>query len=112
LAPAHTVERERVWLSLFAHVDEEPLPAEVSGRSEGALRIRFAPLSLEQERALVQALFCRADAWLSWTDGHLRDRPLRTLGSIAALGAKGLWKAMRLPGRPTPPRLAPARAAS
>jgi cellulose synthase (UDP-forming) len=109
ISPVHTVERERVWLSLFAHVDEEPLPAEVSGHGEGALRIRFGELSLAQERALVQALFSRADAWLGWTDGHLRDRPLRTLGSIAALGAKGLLRAMRLPARPAPPRLAPAR---
>ena len=104
--------RERVWLSVFSFAEEEPLPAEVFGCEGGTLRLRFAPLSLAQERALVQTMFSRADAWLGWTDGHRRDRPLRTLGSIAAHGALGLIRALRLPMRPLPRRLAPARSAS
>lgn len=112
VAPARFAQRERVQLSVFSFGEEEPLPAEVAGSDAGLLRLRFAPLSLSQERTLVQAIFSRADAWLGWTDGHGRDRPLRTLGSIAGLGLRGIGRALRLPGRPSPtPLPEPARSA-
>ena len=94
--------RERVWVSLFTFDAEQPLPAEVLDVAGGTVRLRFAPLSLEQETHLVRAIFSRADAWLGWTDGHLRDRPLLTLLSIARHGVAGVARAVALSLRPRP----------
>jgi cellulose synthase (UDP-forming) len=107
--------RERVWVSLFSFDAEQPLPAEVLDVEGAIVRLRFAPLSLEQETHLVRAIFSRADAWLGWTDGHLRDRPLLTLASIARHGAAGLARALALSlrSRPAPTHVPePARRAA
>ena len=104
-------DRERVWLSIFSYGDEQPLPAEVVEQEDGALRVRFVGLDLAQERHLVEALFSRADAWLGWTDGHRRDRPLRTLAGIARHGFAGFSRALALslrPPRALPPHPRPA----
>ena len=93
-------DRERVWLSIFSFGEEQPLPAEVVEHDGGAVRVRFVALGLAQETQLVQALFSRADAWIGWTDGHRRDRPLRTLASIAGHGFAGLGRALSLSLRP------------
>ncbi|MFN2547206.1 MAG: UDP-forming cellulose synthase catalytic subunit [Myxococcales bacterium] len=110
----HFTARERVWLSVFgAGCDEDPLPAEIAEMGDGVARLRFTPLTLSQERYLVQTIFSRPEAWLRWTAGHRRDRPLRTLGAIAARGATGIARDIRLPTRPQPLRLpVPARSAS
>jgi cellulose synthase (UDP-forming) len=111
-AEARLSQRERVWLSLFTFGQEHPLPAEVVERNSRTVRIRFTALSLDQERHLVRSMFSRADAWLGWTRGHRRDRPLLTLASIARHGFLGVGRAVRLtlfPPRGTPlQRLRPA----
>lgn len=107
--------RERVWVSVFSFDAEQPLPAEVLDLGQSSVRLRFAPLSLEQERHLVRVIFSRADAWAGWTEGHLRDRPLLTLASIARHGMAGLARAVRLTlrQRPVPARVPePARRAA
>jgi cellulose synthase (UDP-forming) len=77
------------------------------------LRVRFAPLSLGEEAHLSRAIFSRADAWLGWTEGHRRDRPLLTLASIARHGAAGVLRALYLQARPRAlPRRAPTPARS
>jgi cellulose synthase (UDP-forming) len=89
--------RERVWLSLFVFPGEQPLPAEViDSDDDGAVHVRFVSLTLEQETHLVQAIFSRADAWLSAADGLRRDQPLVTLARIARLGAAGVLRAAAL----------------
>jgi cellulose synthase (UDP-forming) len=105
-------ERERVWVSVFSYGEEQPLPAQVIEHEGGNVRVRFVALTLAQEAQLVQALFSRADAWLGWTDGHQRGRPLRTLASIARHGFAGLGRALSLSLRAPRPLLpAPRRAA-
>jgi cellulose synthase (UDP-forming) len=94
--------RERVWLSLFSFGQEQPLPAYVVERTAKTVRVRFTALTLEQERHLVRTIFSRADAWLGWTRGHERDRPLLTLASIARHGLLGVGRALAL--TLTPPR--------
>jgi hypothetical protein len=106
--PVHMSAREKVWLSLFCFDAEQPLPAEILDCGGRSARIRFTPLSLEQEAHLVRAIFSRADAWLGWTDGHRRDRPLLTLLSIARHGVAGVARALALSVRPRP-RALPAR---
>ena len=100
------MDRERVWLSVFSLGEEQPLPSEVVEHDGDAVRVRFVALDLVQETQLVRALFSRADAWIGWTDGHRRDRPLRTLASIAKHGFGGLGRAISLSLRP-PRALAP-----
>jgi cellulose synthase (UDP-forming) len=113
---ARLSHRERVWLSLFTFGQEQPLPAEVVERTAKTVRVRFTPLSLEQERHLVRTIFSRADAWLGWTQGHKRDRPLLTLASIARHGLVGICKAVALtlapPRRMRIRRLRPARSSA
>jgi cellulose synthase (UDP-forming) len=108
--------REPVWLSLFCFDAEQPLPAEVLENGGRSLRVRFTPFTLEQEGHLIRAIFSRADAWLGWTDGHRRDRPLLTLASIAHRGFSGLGRAVALslrpPRRPARPLPVPAPARS
>ena len=110
--------REQVWLSIFsATAEERALPAEVVEHGPSGVRIRFAPLALEEEAALVRTIFSRADAWLGWTHGQRQENPLRTLGQIAARGMTGFGRAIALTIRPRkrlplPPRPLPARSAS
>lgn len=109
-AALRLARRQEVWVSIFSFEGERALPAEVVECSAGAARLRFAALSLEEEAHLVRAIFSRADAWIGWTDGHLRDRPLLTLGRIARSGVAGVSRALALSLRPRPPavRLPPA----
>src|SRR3954469_5017871 len=101
--------REQVWVSVFSFEGERALPAEILDVTGSAARVRFAPLSLEDEAHLIRAIFSRADAWLGWTDGHERDRPMLTLGRIARAGIAGLSRAVALSVRPRsfPARLSP-----
>ena len=104
--------RERVWLSVFGTGDERALPAEVLESDGRSVRVRFAPLSMEEESALVRAIFSRADAWLSWEHSHPQDRPLRTLGSIAWIGLRGVGRAVALSVGRAPRRRRLSRAGS
>jgi len=99
-APATLSRREQLWLSLFFFDEEQPLPAEVLESGGRSARVRFTALSLEQEAHLVKAIFSRADAWLGWSEGHRRDRPLLTLLQIARHGIAGVGRALWLPLRP------------
>ena len=98
-APATLSRREQLWLSLFFFDEEQPLPAEVLESGGRSARVRFTALSSEQEAHLVRAIFSRADAWLGWSEGHRRDRPLLTLLQIARHGIAGVGRALALPLR-------------
>jgi cellulose synthase (UDP-forming) len=116
-APVPLSHRQRVWLSLFSFDDERPLPAEVVEHDGASVRVRFVALGLEEEAHLVRVLFSRADAWIGWTRGHTRDRPLRTLADIARRGAVGIGRAIALSWRaarplPQPGLARPVRRAS
>jgi len=101
-APALLSRREQLWVSLFFFDEEQPLPAEVLEFGGRSVRVRFTALTLEQEAHLVRAIFSRADAWLGWSEGHRRDRPLLTLLQIARHGIAGVGRALALPLRPRP----------
>ncbi|MBP0462365.1 UDP-forming cellulose synthase catalytic subunit [Roseomonas sp. PWR1] len=49
----------------------------------GEVQLLFRPQTVEEEGAIVRAVFGRADAWLSW-DRHRPDRPLRSLLEVLA----------------------------
>lgn len=69
------------------------------GRHHG---VRFEPMTLEQQRALVQTTFARADAWIYREQGRQPDRPLAALAEIAGHGLRGCASALglRRAGRP------------
>jgi cellulose synthase (UDP-forming) len=100
---------DAVWLSIFSFQDELPLRAEVVAARGGTVRLRFARLGYEEEAHLVRTLFSRADAWLSWTEGHEEDRPLLTVARIAGRGLAGMGRAVAVSVRPRPRRRTPSR---
>ncbi len=77
---------EHLSVSIFGPGDEMPLPAEVVDCHAGVLRLRFRELDVQQEAALVQAIFSRADAWTDWHGGRGEDHPLLSLGGIIVRG--------------------------
>jgi cellulose synthase (UDP-forming) len=64
-------------------------PARIVGSGEGKLGLRFEPLSVSQERKLIQCSFARADAWVSWDQNAAPDRPLSSLREIVSYGVEG-----------------------
>lgn len=75
---------------VLARGDEEfVFPARVMRCSGDHVGLVLGELSLQQQIDFVQCTFARADNWLGWTDGRLRDRPMRGFLDILALGAKG-----------------------
>lgn len=74
------------------------LPATVIGVDDDSLRAQFDPLTLQEDEALTMVLYSRADTWLGWNEQRERDRPLRSLGRLLKLAARGLWQTV-LPGR-------------
>jgi cellulose synthase (UDP-forming) len=83
---------QRVWLSLFWGGEEVPLPAEVVSTSGKTVRLRFETLSIDEETALTQAIFSRANAWTQWTQGRPTDRPLVSFVTILSLASRGTWQ--------------------
>jgi cellulose synthase (UDP-forming) len=49
----------------------------------GEAQLSFPARTIDEEAAVVRAVFGRADAWLSW-DRHRPDRPLRSLVEVVA----------------------------
>ncbi len=80
---------EAVQVSLWRGDEEFVFPARVVGSSATRLRVRWALTSTEQQMALVQCTFARADAWLAWTDGRRRDQPLMGLRRVLSVGVDG-----------------------
>ena len=100
---------ERLTLSIFGPGDEQPLPVEVVDCRNGTLRLRFCPLSIEEESGLVQAIFSRANAWVDWGAGRPSDHPL---AAFAGILGRGLGNARQmLAARPPKPREMPATVA-
>lgn len=78
-----------VQVSLWRGDEAFVFPAQVVGSSATRLRLRWALESTEQRMALVQCTFGRADAWLTWSEGRRRDRPLAGLRQVLRTGMDG-----------------------
>lgn len=99
-------------VSLWRGPIEYVFPARVVVARGGHVGVRFEGLTLEQEAALVQCTFARADIWTSWNNEQDADHPLLGMKEIFMLGLEGYWKLaehvgegcrerwLRLSGRP------------
>jgi cellulose synthase (UDP-forming) len=97
-------EGERTWVAFTTQEQEVPLPVVVVGHAGNEMRVRFEPLTLEQELALVRAVFGRADAWAGWRQGRPTDQPIRSLVRVArsAVGLPiWLWRSRDEVRRPS-----------
>ncbi len=87
----------------------------VIGGFGGRLRIRFAPMSLAEQKLLTRVLYSRADRWLDWDEGLATDNPVRSFFSMLRSSVAGYWKLLfSNPGSPvdSPAKpLKPVRAA-
>jgi cellulose synthase (UDP-forming) len=104
--PFEISARQKVWLTIYAPGGEERgIPASVVQATGGRARLRFLPLSLDEESALTQAMFSRADAWLDRDKAHTPNHPFLATFVIAAHGWAGFIRILRgliRPRRPAP----------
>lgn len=63
--------------------------------AHGVLALELDEMNMEQESALVNALYGRADAWLQWRDTRAVDRPLVALREVARFGVLGGYRFAR-----------------
>jgi cellulose synthase (UDP-forming) len=66
------------------------LPGQIQGWDRQTLQVSWDLSAIETERAAVQLVFGRADAWLDWNN-YQRDRPLVSLWRVL-VSIKGLFR--------------------
>ena len=91
------------------------LPVVVTRVNGLRLGLSFPLTNVTQHRALARIIFGRADAWITWSEGRQKDRPLRSLGRLILISARGILMIPKGlfsgPGAEAqPPRVAPKRA--
>lgn len=74
---------------------EHVFPARIAAQRGRRIGLRFAPLTLDQERTLIACTFGRADAWLGWNDATPDDRPLASLIEVLRFGAGAYTRLLR-----------------
>jgi len=75
-----------IFQGLRSHCE---IPARVAHSSGRIQRLYFPQLRLEQEQELINALYSRPDAWLSWREFRGADNPLWSLLHIFWLAFRG-----------------------
>ncbi|MBT9330118.1 UDP-forming cellulose synthase catalytic subunit [Paracidobacterium acidisoli] len=69
-------------------------PAMIVGSDGLELRIKYAPLSLEEEELLTLVLYSGADTWLSRGEHREPDQPLRSFARLVRLSVRGVGYAL------------------
>jgi cellulose synthase (UDP-forming) len=82
-------------VALYRGERESVFAARVVGHSGHELRVQFEPMSLEQESALVQATFARADAWIRRPSQRRDDRIFVSLFAVMHHGLLGCLQVLR-----------------
>jgi cellulose synthase (UDP-forming) len=67
------------------------IPALVAHSAGRRQHFVFTRLGLDQEYYLVNQVYSRPDAWVSWNDSRARDNPLRSLLHIVWLAIRGMF---------------------
>ena len=58
------------------------------------LRLKYEPLSIEEEELMTLVLYSRADTWLSRSERRQKDRPLHSFARLVQLSVRGVGYAM------------------
>lgn len=83
------VRDTQILVTFWRGEEEFSFPALVTANSENLLRLRWNLASQQQEMALIQCTFGRADAWITWNAGRRKDRPLSSLFEVLSIGVTG-----------------------
>lgn len=84
----------RVQVALLPGQEPVWSPADVTRSGREILAVKFAPMSLVQERQLIFAIFGRADAWMHWSEPRPTDRVGSSFGGLCELGLLSARKAL------------------
>jgi len=85
MLPEHT----RVALSLYRGDLQAEFSGEVVFRRGERHGLKFDPLTLAQQKELVETTFSRADAWLHYSEGRQPDHPGTALVDVLRHGLRG-----------------------
>ncbi len=104
---------EPVTVTMPVLGEQASFPATIVQTADGKVRMEFDPLNSREEETLAVLLYARADAWVAAANRRQRDRPLRSLGKVAAFAWFGASAALRnmlswRPARPSGARLSGA----
>lgn len=88
-----------VLLSIFTRTEERPLRGLVVENQGKTLRVRFDDLSHNEESWMVQAIFSRADAWITWKENRKPDFMPLALTNVAGHALRAFGRALVAPGR-------------
>ena len=89
---AHSLKLPRgtpVTIALEGNSSWCEIGARVAKASRRHLHLLFPEVSLAQEKFLVNLIYTRPEAWVSWHRSRPIDRPLRSLAQIFALAVRG-----------------------
>lgn len=116
LAPGLQISPDiHVDVGLWSQDGEHTFPALITSHSsEGAMGVQFLDMSQQQQIALVQCTFARADAWQGWGSHYAPNDSAHTLRAMLEMSAKGyrtlfiyleeqlhrLWSPSRKPASP------------
>jgi len=81
-----------VQVSLFGSSREFVFPGKVVSVRNTVVSLEYPDLTLEQEKNLVRCTFGRADAWISWSEDPIMDRPLNGFKEIVMHSVQGFAK--------------------
>ncbi len=70
------------------------LPAQVVVANGSSLRLKYAPLSMEQREQLTLVLYTDADAWLARIEHRKMDQPMKSFLRLVSLSVRGVWWAL------------------
>ncbi|MDP3859609.1 MAG: UDP-forming cellulose synthase catalytic subunit [Stagnimonas sp.] len=86
----------QVMVALIPERREVWMPAKVVRSRGDRLTLEFLPLSVEQERQLVYALFGRADAWVTWAAARPVDRIGESFRAVLDFGLSGAVRVVKI----------------
>ena len=79
----------KVQISLTRVSQECVFDCTVTFLSDKTIGLTLAEMSRDKQIEYVQCTFARADSWSSQENGNVEDKPLNSLKSVLAVGAKG-----------------------
>lgn len=91
LAPGQAISAGmHIDVGLWSQGQEHTFPAQVtSHNSEGLLGLQFGEMTHQQQIALVQCTFARAEAWKGWSNSYEANNSAHTLRDMLQMSGKG-----------------------